>query len=125
MNIKSGIQMIYKILEDNLSYDSDSWEKWEHDIVHIWQSNIMMNDTDKTMNQNEVNKITISLPARTKLLSHNICGCGHCKRVFRSKEVLNWTKGAQYGVCPYCFVDCLVSLDMLHLIPSIHDERYT
>jgi len=117
--IELHCQRCAELMEDYISIDEEIWEPWERQIVDIWMEG-MSNEIDEKPST----QMSIVIPSKDTLMKGKICGCGDCKRVFRFSEMKRWKRNGQGPICPYCSAECVVSVDMLHLIPTIFDERH-
>lgn len=45
---------------------------------------------------------------RDTLRKHLTCGCFHCKKIFQTNEITDWTDNGETARCPFCKVDSVV-----------------
>ena len=42
------------------------------------------------------------------LKKHDVCGCFHCKKIFKPDVIHFWIDDNQTAMCPYCFTDSVI-----------------
>lgn len=46
------------------------------------------------------------------------CGCFHCKNIFYSGNITEWTDDGKTAICPYCGVDSIIYNKKDYIITS-------
>jgi hypothetical protein len=45
---------------------------------------------------------------RAELLASDICACFYCLKAFKPEAIIEWTKGDDSAICPYCHIDSVI-----------------
>lgn len=69
------------------------------------------------MNKEEIKNLLYALHSSTfrnekQIRNSKVCGCFHCKAIFKPEDVTNWCdddgKGDRTGRCPNCRIDSVI-----------------
>ncbi len=60
-----------------------------------------------------------SIRNRSVLLVSEVCGCFHCRMIFRPNEIIEWWDEEQTAVCPHCGIDSILGSASVALTPEL------